>query len=373
MNILYLPAWYPSTFFAEQAECYRINGILKMLIGERRSIGKRKALSLFLCGRMHDERTNNADGSIKISYYFVNHLPNAMERKQYDAIASRLGSYILSMFGGHKPDYIHIQSLSDTAYFVVRWAKKQGIRIVLTEHILREHIVRDKFSILRDSVYNEVEHVFCVSQYLYRNLLTSNLNPRSVSVIGNLIDDRYIPSVMPKKNGRVLFVANHIADKDIDTLLLCAKKLQHLGICIDIVGLSEFTLLAPRETIKQRIERLCLTNVVLLGVMDHIDLLQLYSEYSVLLSTSISETFGIAIAEAIVYGTKVVCTDSGGIHDFVTEKNGMIVGIRDVDALVFAVQSTIANPILSIEESCRLRKRYGVGNWDKNIMKVLKF
>jgi glycosyltransferase involved in cell wall biosynthesis len=67
----------------------------------------------------------------------------------------------------------------------------------------------------------------------------------------------------------------------------------------------------------------------------------------------------LAVAEAIMYGTKVVCTDSGGIRDFVNDKNGIVVGLNNVEELVEAVQKVLENSKVSQSESQVLCEQYG--------------
>jgi glycosyltransferase involved in cell wall biosynthesis len=93
--------------------------------------------------------------------------------------------------------------------------------------------------------------------------------------------------------------------------------------------------------------------------MPHNDLLMQYSAYSLLLSTSVSETFGLSVAEAIAHGTPVVGTDSGGVRDFVNEGNGLVVDIRDVDGIVDAIIKVISAQFDSKNMSQRILEKYG--------------
>jgi glycosyltransferase involved in cell wall biosynthesis len=273
-------------------------------------------------------------------------------------LTEKIGEIILGLFGGERPDVIHIQSISDFAVFVTRWAKKQGIRVVLTEHILFVRHEINRLSKLRENLYNEVDEVMCVSNYLYRNLLTSGFKMKHVSVIGNLVNDKYIQQDrISKKNGRVLFVANHYHDKGLDILFEVIKQLQNKIDCVvDIVGLDGTSQFNKVSTIDDMVKKYDIErNICLLGKIAHDDLLKLYSQYSVLLSTSTSETFGLAVAEAIMYGTKVVCTDSGGIRDFVNDKNGIVVGLNNAGELVDAIIKSLEDSIEPAVEQCKLK------------------
>lgn len=58
---------------------------------------------------------------------------------------------------------------------------------------------------------------------------------------------------------------------------------------------------------------------------------------AVIVSTSIVETFGLTLAEALACGKPVVCTDSGGPRDFVDDSCGRLVTERTPEALAHAI------------------------------------
>ena len=358
-KILIVPAWYPCSFFKEQADLLQPDYDVRILSGVMHQIGFAHALVKSCIGKCTIVQKSDYTS---IDFYYISNLRSIFISKQLEYLTEKLGEIILNLFGGEKPDVIHIQSISDIAVFVTRWAKKQGIRVVLTEHILFVRHEINRLSKLRENLYNEVDEVMCVSNYLYRNLLTSGFKMKHVSVIGNLVNDKYIHrDRSSKKNGRVLFVANHYHDKGLDRLFEVIKQLQNKIDCVvDVVGLDRLSQYNEFSTIGDMIRKYNIEpNICLLGKIEHDDLLRLYSQYSVLLSTSTSETFGLAVAEAIMYGTKVVCTDSGGIRDFVNDKNGIVVGLNNVGELVEAVQKVLENSKVSQSESQVLCEQYG--------------
>jgi glycosyltransferase involved in cell wall biosynthesis len=358
-KILIVPAWYPCSFFKEQADLLRPDCDVRILSGAMHQIGFAEALVKSCIGKCTMERKL---GYTLVDFYYITNLRSIFITKQLEYLTKKIGEIILNLFGGEKPDVIHIQSISDIAVFVTRWAKRQGIRVVLTEHILFVRHEINRFSKLRENLYNEVDEVMCVSNYLYRNLLTSGFKMKHVSVIGNFVNDKYIQQDRSSnKNGRVLFVANHYHDKGLDILFEVIKQLQNKIDCVvDIVGLDGTSHFNEVSTIDDMVKKCDIEhNICLLGKIAHDDLLKLYSQYSVLLTTSTSETFGLAVAEAIMCGTKVVCTDSGGIRDFVNDKNGIVVGLNNVGELVEAVQKVLENSKVSQSESQVLCEQYG--------------
>ena len=147
-------------------------------------------------------------------------------------------------------------------------------------------------------------------------------------------------------------------------------RMKEKELKIDIFGLEGSELYARNETIAQHISNIGLLDVITIkGKLSHDILLEKYSQYSVLLSTSISETFGLAVAEAIAHGTPVVCTDSGGIHDFVNEKNGIVVPIKDANRMVDAIKMTLKGTYDSQEMSVAILNKYGYEKYYENCRK----
>lgn len=364
-KLLIIPAWYPCSFFKEQADLVRDIYDVSILTGTLHRIGLRKSLRYFVKKDSWYKIEHHEDYT-QIDFQYINHLYPIFERKQIDALTKQVGDVILSMYNGGKPNVIHIQSISDLAVFVVRWAKANNIRVILTEHILFVRHEINRFAKMREQVYENVDKILCVSNYVYRNLLTSGFKIKNAEVIGNLVNDTYVQCRNDiQKNGKILFVANHYHDKGLDVLIQVAKCLkEQMNVTIDIVGLSANSLYNANITMERIINDNALEDVIcLLGPIEHQKLLTMYHNYSLLLSTSVSETFGLVVAESILYGTKVVCTDSGGIRDFVNERNGIVVSVKDATSIVNAISNLMNDTLLPITESKKISEKYGYQNY----------
>ena len=368
-NILFIPAWYPCSFFEEQQKVYTDNYNIYNLLGSCSWLSKKTQIrQLIALKRASCVNVNIKENCCSADISCPKYNSPAITDKAIRTVSNKLGCILSKWIGDQKWDYIYIQSISDLAVFAADWARNNGIKIILAEHILYIRHSCDYITQKREQLYQIADKILCVSNYLYRNLLTNGFKMKSVSIIGNLVNEHGIPTQWKdlRKNGRIMFVATHLADKDIATLFDVAARMKEKELKIDIFGLEGSELYARNETIAQHISNIGLLDVITIkGKLSHDILLEKYSQYSVLLSTSISETFGLAVAEAIAHGTPVVCTDSGGIHDFVNEKNGIVVPIKDANRISEAILEVIQIPYEYEKMSQFIIHKYGIDSYKK--------
>jgi glycosyltransferase involved in cell wall biosynthesis len=111
-----------------------------------------------------------------------------------------------------------------------------------------------------------------------------------------------------------------------------------------IIGNNSFNNLADANTAifnnlakKFNIESKC----ILIPYVSRDDINSYLTTADVFVSTSIAETFGVAVREAMLCGLPVIATKSGGVEDSINEITGIKVNIGDYTA--------IANSLLKIK------------------------
>ena len=104
-----------------------------------------------------------------------------------------------------------------------------------------------------------------------------------------------------------------------------------------IAGVDHSRELQHRRRLEQLIKELNLTtHVSLVGWLD--DLAELYCALDVFVSASHTESFGLAIAEAMASGTAVVATETEGARELIkTSETGLLVPIGNVDKLAESI------------------------------------
>ncbi|MCH2232958.1 MAG: glycosyltransferase [Crocinitomicaceae bacterium] len=202
--------------------------------------------------------------------------------------------------------------------------------------------------------------------------LTKNTGARS-SVIPNPIFGTPTPYPSNEKGVKILTVGdlNNQTKNYIGLLESFSKALKkNENLFLDIIGDGP-----DRKMILHKISKLGLEEKVkLLGRMSQSEVQERFKDYHFFVNNSITETFGMAIAEAIANGRPVVCTASGGPNHFIRKENGLLIPLGETAAYVAAINkmtdnylnynpTEISNSILAIygenkvkEEWCSLYK-----------------
>jgi glycosyltransferase involved in cell wall biosynthesis len=380
-KVLLIPAWYPASFFVDQMKLVTDKFNFKVLLGQRHTFGKKSAIRHFLKRSFNYFTNSDKELFLQVDFSYINFSKGNLANWQISYLNNCFDKYLTELYAGGKPDLIHIQSLSDTAVFICNWAEKHNIPVILTEHIIFVRHNFDFFQQLKESVYSRVNKVLCVSNYVYRNLLVNGFRMKKVEIIGNLVNDNFVTEKFEKKEktNKILFVAAHLADKDIDVLLDAIEllKSKHFEVYLDIIGIDPDKNYQIENNyqynLQEIIESRNLLDVIhLKGRKNCPELLDSYQNYSFLVSSSLSETFGVGVAEAIAYGLPVVCTDSGGIREFVDISNGIIVPIRNSQKLAVAIEEMFEKRLMynPTEISERIVKKYGVHAFRKKLLRV---
>ena len=193
-SILFVPAWYPCSFFEEQQSVYAGEYDIYNVVGNCLWLPKRKQLKRLLSLKGLSDVAVTRNGTLcNIEISCPKYKSQHKTAKAIRRMSDKVGNVILSLTDGRLPEYVYIQSISDFAVFVAEWAKHNGIKIILAEHILYIRHSIDYITHRKELLYREADKVFCVSNYLYRNLLTSGFRMKSVSVVGNLVSDCGVP------------------------------------------------------------------------------------------------------------------------------------------------------------------------------------
>lgn len=96
-----------------------------------------------------------------------------------------------------------------------------------------------------------------------------------------------------------------------------------------------------------------ITGVVFMGPTPHAAVLEKIAASTLVLHTSLEESFGMVLAEAMACGVPVVAGQASGAVPWVVEDGGLLVDVASVDAIAGAVGRLLSDPVLYEQLSAR--------------------
>ena len=241
---------------------------------------------------------------------------------------------------------IHAQATFPAGIIAQHLSKLYNIPYIITEHfgpfnpdfLHSKYVKKEMFSALECA-----NSVLSVSYHLRQQILMQGIkcNPK---VVGNLVDDNLFCIKKKKRDKcvKLLCVAYYPGFiKDLDNLFsaLIILKDNSIDFHMIIVGGGEpqggnkgHNLLYE---IKQKYD--LDEEVTIIGSCNRNEMRNQMQLCDIYVSSSISETFGVCICEAMLCGKPVVLTKNGGSADFTDITNSISVEIHDSEQLAHAI------------------------------------
>lgn len=205
-------------------------------------------------------------------------------------------------------------------------------------------------------------HWVTVSSSLANEVSRSSIVPRlGISTIGNVLSAQYYQQEQMRETNatneqalyQILFVATRVDDPIKGWSYLTAAMQQLAELAGEQRAQMQLTLvgtLSDRTLLKQ----IPIPIRHLGSISDAERLRSLYSESSVLISTSERESFGQTLLEALACGTPVIARDSGGPADIVTDGvNGTLVAHDTPQEMATALWQHFTGATEYQSEACR--------------------
>lgn len=247
---------------------------------------------------------------------------------------------------GWKPDLLHAHSAEVAGIVAAALARELQIPWVLTEH---QAFVLARYSEHRRRLMVEAiqaaTKVVAVSHHQMRCIVMHGID-RLMAVVGNLIDEQQFPLAESQRDParfRILTVTYPSPFKDCETFFKAVALVVergHADVEVTVIGNNSFHDLASANTNdfaslarRYRVQQVCR----FIAYASREDMPRHYAACDVFVSSSVAETFGVAVREAMCVGRPAVCTASGGVEDDLSPINGVKVNIRDAEALADAL------------------------------------
>jgi L-malate glycosyltransferase len=232
------------------------------------------------------------------------------------------------------------------AAYAVRQNKEA--RLIITRHVLF------RLSRLHRITLSGASRIIAVSEAAASQLRSDGVTaPEKISVVLNGIDTTVFEEARRRFDREQFLRTWNLPDNCLlvgtvgeltplkgqtDFLQAAAQVLkQHPNAYFFIAGIDHSQENKNRTALEHLIEKLNLTERVrLVGWLE--DLAQLYCALDVFVSASHTESFGLAIAEAMASQTAIVATETEGAKEIIQPgKTGVLIPVRDVDKLAEAV------------------------------------
>lgn len=234
-------------------------------------------------------------------------------------------------------------------YFFMRAARRKGIPMVIHIHgglyLFKE---RKPFFIkwILDRVFSW-NNPFIVLSEKEREEIQKHYHTKNVTVLPNCVEVpgdgvQFTVDSLPFDNGiHVLYLGRIEPNKGMDYLLEAARMLKEQGesFCLHFAGIEQ-----GNNRYIERFGELLGKKFVYEGIVSGEKKTDLFRRCHAFVLPSLYEGLPMSLLEIMGYGLVPIVTDVGSIGEYVTDgENGLMIGVRDSEAIVTAVKRLISD------------------------------
>lgn len=342
MNVLIIPSWFgdsespnAGTFFRDEATLLSSSNRVVMMVFDRPTNGKLPRESL-ICEEdcMKQERINNNFTIIRVRLPFHQNLSWDDNIRSFQPIVKKAFERVYREL---KIDIIHAYATFWAGIFAHWISATYCLPYMITEHFgpfNPDFMHSDYIKGEMRSAINNSDSFACVSHHLRQQILMHGIL-RDSFVIGNYVnDDLFQINENSREENLLLTVAYYPSYiKDINTLLCAYSQLVNRGVdfkAIIVGGGEKKGGYYGENTITRMVNAFKLSQFVqVIDAVRHDDMVTLMQRCSFYVSSSIAESFGVSICEAMLCGKPCVITANGGSMDFADDSNSITVEIHN--------------------------------------------
>ena len=273
---------------------------------------------------------------------------NFLELSLRNAVDARSAARLSQFVADRKIEIVHAHMARDYPAAAYAARRNRAAYLIITRHVLFPLSRLHKFTL------SHAGRVIAVSKAVARQLADQKLiQPEKIDVVHNGVDFSRFDTATDHFDRRQ-FLRNWDLPEECllvgsvgelnplkghqDFLQAAAQIALHFPeVYFIVAGVDVSPAQANLSALKQSIQKLQLSpRVRLIGRMD--DITELFRALDVFVSASHTESFGLAIVEAMSAETSVVATKTEGAQEIIREgKTGLLVPIGDVPALAESI------------------------------------
>jgi len=256
--------------------------------------------------------------------------------KRYSmAIPHLAGAQLKNKLADFAPDVIHIATPSLLGHFALDYARDVQLPVLTIYHThfisyidyylskmpFLVDLVKAKLTAGHKSFYNKCEIVYVPSETIADEMEEMGITPSRLKIWKRGIDTNlfspqkrnteFLKHVTGNDNPNILFVSRLVWEKNLDTLFKIYDYCASRNLNYNFIVAGDGTAM---KTCQQRMPKAIFT-----GNLQHERVAELYASADVFLFTSISETYGNVVLEAMASGLPCVIADGGGSADFIRQ------------------------------------------------------
>lgn len=263
-------------------------------------------------------------------------------------------------------DLIHAHFIHPSGIAAAMIGNKINMPIIITEHFgkINEDLLNRGMKRNIRKVYNNISRLIVVSERLKNNLTEAGFTGEKISVIPNGIDLKKFPKISVKQitdQVKIISIGHLIENKGYQFLIhaISILKKSDININLTIIGEGDY-----RTTLEKMIIQLKLSgSITLLGYIPHSKINNLLIDSHFYIHPSLSESFSIAVIEAMACGLPVIVTQCGGPEYFVNDEVGLVIEKESSEQIAQAIERIINNYSKYDPNSIR---KYCIKNFDYN-------
>lgn len=263
-------------------------------------------------------------------------------------------NHILAILQQYKPDVIHAHWTYEFALAALAYTPNALITVHDNARTILSYIrtlERVFMLLLARYVLKKGRWFTAVSPYMANSI--RKWVSSDVHVVGN-------PITIPRANPRVAIPAKPIISlivngwekrKNTGNALLAFKALQqrHPQAILWAIG-NVFEPDGPAAAFCRQ-HGIDTSNMVFYGSLPYASVLEKIAESTLVMHTSLEESFGMVLAEAMSYGVPVVAGKFSGAVPWVVQEGGLLVDVTNVDEVAAAADKLLSDPVLYVRLS----------------------